>query len=358
MDYTRFAPVVVSMTDTGTIGARITAAGVPLATLGMRRGTADLRGLWRLKRLLGRHRPAIVQTWLYHADLLGLVAQRLGWAPRLVWNIRCTAAVEAGLVRAVLARASRLPLAVVVNSRAGRRFHEGLGYHPRRWEYVPNGIDTEIFRPDSAARQRMRSELGIDERAVAIGLAARWHAMKDHATFFAAAAELASRRRNVVLLLAGPGIDEANLDLASTVAKAGPLPQFRLLGEYRDMPALYSAFDIATLSSAFGEGFPNVLGEAMACGIPCVATDSGDAADILGPTGGVVPPRDPAALAAAWERLMAVGAEARRAVGEAARERVVAHYGLGVMVGCYETIYEDLLQCAPERSGPRTTRGR
>jgi glycosyltransferase involved in cell wall biosynthesis len=343
------------MTDKGTIGGHITAAGVPLVTLEMRRGAADPRGLWRLGRLLARRRPAILQTWLYHADLLGLVAHRLGWTPRLVWNIRCTEAVEAGGVRAVLARASRRPDVVIVNAQAGRRFHESLGYRPRRWEYVPNGIDAARFRPDPEARRDVRARLGIDAHTVAIGLPARWHRMKDHATFLAAAARLAARRQNLILLLAGRGIDAANRDLAAAIVRAGPLPPFRLLGDHHDMPGLYAALDIATLSSAFGEGFPNVLGEAMACGVPCVATDSGDAAEILGPCGEVVPPRDPAALAAAWERLVAAGVERRRALGAAARARVVGHYGLAVMVRRYEAIWDGLLPPASE-DGPRLVR--
>jgi glycosyltransferase involved in cell wall biosynthesis len=348
MDRTRFAAVAVSMTDAGKVGRRIEAAGIPLETLGIRRGRADPRGLSRLLRIVRRRRPAIVQTWLYHADLLGLVARLFGHAPRLVWNLRCTQSVGTGAVRSLLRRFSWLPRAVVVNARAVQEFHEHLGYRPRRWEYIPNGFDTDALRPDPAPGRRLRATLGIDERAVVIGMPARWHPMKDHATFFSAAARLATQP-DLVLVLAGAGLDEANPELAQTIAKSGKLPPVKLLGERRDMPALYRCFDIATLSSAFGEGFPNVLGEAMACGVPCVATDSGDTAEILGPTGEVVSPRDPAALAAAWGRLLAEGPEARRARGEAARARIVERYRLATMVRRYEAFYEDLLAAVPLR---------
>jgi glycosyltransferase involved in cell wall biosynthesis len=344
IDQARFASVVVSMTDLGSIGRQMIAAGIPLETLGIRRGAADPRGLLRLIRILRRHRPAILQTWLYHADLLGLAAARLGYAPHLLWNIRCTQSVGAGAVRGILRRCSRLPRAVIVNSLAGRRYHERLGYRPRRWEYVPNGFDTAAFKPEPAARRRLRSALGIDDDAVVIGLSARWHPMKDHATFFAAAARLATRHPQLVLVLAGAGIDDANRELAQTIARHGPLPPLKLLGERADMNALYPAFDIATLTSAFGEGFPNVLGEAMACGLPCVATDSGDAAAIIGPTGEVVPPGDASALAAAWERLATAGPEARRRRGAGARARIVEHYGLTAMVRRYEALYRDLFE--------------
>src|SRR5271155_3431460 len=139
---TRFPSVVVSMTDTGTIGPMIAAAGIPVEALGIRPGAIDPRGLTRFISLLRRYRPDIVQTWLYHADLLGLIAGQLGYAPRLAWNIRCSDMVGPGVLRAILGRFSSRPATVIVNSQAGRRFHERIGYHPRRWEYIPNGYDT------------------------------------------------------------------------------------------------------------------------------------------------------------------------------------------------------------------------
>jgi glycosyltransferase involved in cell wall biosynthesis len=353
MDRDRFASVVVSMTDAGTIGRHIEKAGIALETLGMRRGAADPRGLLRFLRVLRRQRPAIVQTWLYHADLLGLAAHALGYAPVLLWNIRCTQSIEAEFVRAVLRRGSSLPRAIIVNSLAGRHFHERLGYRPRRWEYLPNGFDTAFFKPDPAGRRRLRAELGIDDGAVVIGISARYHPMKDHATFFAAAARLATGHPELVLLLAGAGIDDANRELAQMMARHGPQPRLELLGDRRDMHALYPALDIATLTSAFGEGFPNALGEAMACGVPCVATDTGDAAEILGPTGEIVPPRDPTALAMAWERLLIAGPEKRRALGAAARARIVERYDLAVMLRHYEALYQELLGGEKTRSFDR-----
>jgi len=126
----------------------------------------------------------------------------------------------------------------------------------------------------------------------------------------------------------------------------------RLLGERSDVAEVYAALDIATLSSACGEGFPNVLGEAMACGLPCVATDIGDASELLGRTGIVVPPRDPRALAAAWLALIEIGAEGRRSLGSKARDRIVRDYGLGVAVARYEALYDDIAaQSVASREG-------
>jgi glycosyltransferase involved in cell wall biosynthesis len=266
----------------------------------------------------------------------------LGPTKRLVWNLRCTEMEgTAGLTR-LLAWGSGVPEAVIVNSYAGQRYHETLGYQSRRWVMIPNGFDTECFRPDTGARRRGRAELGISYDAVALLLPARYDAMKDHANFLAAAAKLAGRHPEAQFALAGAGAEPGNRELSEAIAAHGLGERIRLLGERRDIEALYPAFDIVTLSSAFGEGFPNVLGEAMACGVPCVATDIGDAAAIIGDCGIVVPARNPEALAAGWQRVMGLGAEGRAALGARARARIVEHYDLARVVARFEVLYDEI----------------
>src|SRR6266700_6934826 len=220
-DRSRFRSVVVSMTDTGTVGPSIAGAGIPVEALGIRRGMIDPRGVTRLIRLLRRYRPDIVQTWLYHADLLGLIATRLGYAPHLLWNIRCSDMAGPNVVRAILSRCSGLPETVITNSLAGRRFHEGIGYHPRRWEYIPNGYDTALLRPDETARLRIRAELGIDPAVTVIGLPARYHPMKDHANFLAAVARQAAAGPDPVFVLLGAGTDPENRELVRAIDAHG-----------------------------------------------------------------------------------------------------------------------------------------
>jgi glycosyltransferase involved in cell wall biosynthesis len=339
LDRSRYRSVVVSMTGFGTVGPGLASAGIELYSLDLRRGLPDPRGLIRLARILRQVRPDILQTWLYHADLFGLVAHRFAPACRLFWNIQCTEVVDAGLVRRLLIWCSSVPDVVIVNSLAGQRFHQRLGYHPRRWEHIPNGCDTGVFRFDARARRSLRCELGIADGAVAIGLPARYHPMKDHANFFAAAARLSAIRPEAVFLLAGAGVERSNKPLTDLIAAHGLAKRVRLLGERDDMVRVYSALDIATLSSAFGEGCPNVLGEAMSCGVPCAATDCGDAAELIGSTGSIAPPRNPEALAAAWDRLIAVGPGGRRLMGAEARARIVRRYDLAAIVRRYEAVY-------------------
>jgi len=348
-DRDRFRSVVVSMTDRGSFGPVLEAGGIELRLLGMRRGRADPTGLSRLGQILREVRPDVVQSWLYHADFLALAARLLSRrVPRLVWNIQCTDMRGDGLsrtgavLRRLLAWSAAIPDAIVVNSGAGRDFHASIGYRPRRWEMIPSGIDTREFRPDPAARTSFRQELGLDNETVLVGLAARFHPMKDHPTFLAGAARLAASDRRTRFVLSGTGTDAGNPQLTDAVARLGIADRVILLGERRDMPAFFAALDICALSSAYGEGCPNVLGEAMACGVPCVATDVGDSAAVIGDTGVVVPARDPAALAAGIERLIGLGAGGRQALGARARARIEQGYELGKIVARYEALYQEL----------------
>ena len=276
-----------------------------------------------------------------------------------MWGLQGTETIDTPVVRRLLAWFSGSPDAVVTVSRVGQRFHEGIGYRPRRWVHIPNAFDTAVLRPDPEARRRGRAALGIADDVVAILLPARYHPMKDHATFLAAAARLMPAHPaahppghpNVMFAMAGAGTDPANLDLAAAVAAHGLGDRALLLGDRRDIETLYPAFDIVTLSSAFGEALPMVLGEAMACGLPCVATDSGDAALIVGDAGIIVPPRDAAALAAGWAQLIALGDEGRAALGARARARVVEHYDLDRVVPRFEALYEEIATGAPPESG-------
>jgi glycosyltransferase involved in cell wall biosynthesis len=341
-DRARFRSIVVSMTGPGRLGEAIADAGIPLHSLGMRRGVPEPRALWRLRRVLRECRADVLQTWLYHADLMGLLAWRLGWAPHLLWNLRSTESIGSRRVRGLLNHWSGLPDAIVVNSHEGRRFHEALGYRPRRWAYIPNGFDTASLRPDPELRRRHRAALDIADDAFVVFLPARYHPMKDHATFLAAAARFAMARPEVRFALAGGGIEPSNRALAASIAESGLADRMLLLGERGDLPAIYPIADIVTLSSAFGEGFPNVLAEAMSCAVPCVATDVGDAGDIIGETGIVVPPRHPMALAAAWERLAALAPDDRYALGVTARARIVEQFDLSAIVARYEALYQTI----------------
>ncbi|WP_128565799.1 glycosyltransferase, partial [Methylobacterium crusticola] len=286
----RGLPQAVVALSGGPNEAVLRAAGIPVQVLAPRGLPGAAATLLALARRIRATRPGVVQGWLYHGDLFAAAAHRLAGAPRatrLAWGLRNSDidAARYGRLLALARRVSGWPDVVIANSRAGADFHLAQGYRPRRLAVVPNGIDTDTFRPDRAARAAVRAELGATCGAVVAVHAARLDPMKDHAGLIAAAGAVPE----VTVWLAGAG----------TESLAGLPPNVRALGRRDDLPRLYAAGDLVVSSSAFGEGFSNALAEGMACGLVAVATDVGDAAAILDGHGHVLPPRDPAALAAA-----------------------------------------------------------
>lgn len=351
---------VVSLKSVGPVGERLRARGVPVDALGLRGGVPDPRGLARLARRIRGFRPDVIQTWMYHADLLGGLAARLATRAPVLWNLRQSNLDPAGSKRTTIwtallcARLSHhLPEGIVCCSDSARTVHAALGYDERRMLVIPNGFDTDAFRPDPAARAEVRRSLGLESDAPLIGLAGRFDPQKDHRTFAAAAARLLRERPDVHFVLCGRGIEPGNPELARILNDAGVAHRAHRLGCRDDMPRITAALDLATSSSAFGEGFPNVIGEAMACGVPVVVTDVGDSAALADGCGVVVPPRDPAALAAAWQRILALDEARRYALGAAGRQRILREFSLEKAVARYEDLYRDAARARPGRTGTR-----
>jgi len=355
IDRSRFENVVISLTGLGTLGARIESLGIHVHTLGKRKPGAPnsiglgrflslfLIGLWKLVSQLRKERPTILQTWLYHSDLFGLMAGKLAGVPAIVWNLRCTnLKSQRDLAMRVLALLSVYPQGVLVNSLAGRQFHETKGYYPKKWFLIPNGFDLDLFRPDPEARKRLRGELDLPDETLLIGLIARIDPLKDHSNFLHAARILLEQRNDVQFVLAGLRVDHSNASLMAEIKALGLSAQVHLLGERQDVRYVMAALDILTSSSS-GEGFPNVVGEAMACAVPCVVTDVGDSALLVGDTGKVVPPENPELLAQAWLELLEMGREKRVRLGAAARERIQARFDIISVVKRYEQCYEELV---------------
>lgn len=344
---TAFRHVVVSLTDETPLAAALRASGIEIHNFSMRRGVFSPMAILRLVHIIKQNQPVVVQTWLYHADLVGLIAARLAGCHAVAWNLRCSNMDLAHyrwstrLVVRLLARLSSQPEIVLVNSEAGRDWHVRLGFHPRDWALVPNGIDTTLFRPNQTERQAWRDRLGVAAETVLVGMVARRDPMKDHETMLAAAAVAARAYPPIAFVLAGSGVSRSDPELARLAAAvAAPV---HLSGECADVPALMAALDIAVLSSAFGEGFPNVVAEAMAVGVPCIATDVGDTAAIIGETGRVVQPKDAKTLGNAIAELAADHA-ARHELGRAARRRIIKLYDLPLAVTRYEAIWRRIAE--------------
>ena len=349
MSKEEFEQDVISLTDIGPIGAKIRSYGVRVGALGMRRGVPNPLAVLKLAVWLRRSRPAVIQTWMYHADLIGGLAGKLAGGIPVAWGIRHSNLDPQGNKCSTIwtAKASAklspyLPDRIVCCSEASRREHTRLGYTSEKMVVIPNGFDLDLFRPNKEARLTVRQELGIPENALLIGLVARFDPLKDHRNFVKAAIMLHTTKPTAHFLLCGDRITWDNAVLAQWIDAASLSGHFHLLGRRKDIPRLVAALDIAT-SSSFGEGFPNVLGEAMACGVPCAVTDVGDSALIVRDTGRVVLPRDPTALAAAWHDLIEQGEDIRLRLGEAARRRIKENFSLPIITSRYENLYRKMV---------------
>lgn len=348
---------VVSLGDQGAVGPRISDLGIPVHPLGMDRTGLNAGRAFSLVPLARRLRPRLVIGWMPHGNLMASLAGfSLPNRVPVLWNIRMSLEDIASERRrtATLIRFGALfshhPAAIIYNSHAGAKQHESIGYRAANRVVISNGFDCDVFRPDDGARRQVREELGIDSGAIVIGLVARYHPTKDHAGFLRAGGIVARAHPEARFLLSGGGVTAEEHALRNVIAECRLQGRVLLLGERSDMPRIDAALDIAC-SSSWGEGCPNTIGEAMACGVPCVVTGVGDSAYLVGDTGLSVPPRNPEALARAIGQLVAAGPAHRQQLGEAARKRIETDFSLPAVARRYEELYREHLARSPRLQG-------
>ncbi len=339
---------VISMMDDGKYGPLLRASGVEVHCLGMPRGRITVSALWRLWHLLRMQRPEIVQTWMYHADLVGGTIARLAGVNAVCWGIHHTSLKREFSARSTIVVAhlcARLsgwvPSVIITSSEESARVHQKLGYPNKKFSVIPSGYDLAYFAPNSRARVRLRTEWGIRNETPLIGMVARHDAQKDHVNLIAALSQLRDIGTVFDCVLVGTGVDSENTSLRNAIMAAGLSHIIRLLGRRDDIPAVMNALDLHVLSSSFGEAFPNVLAEAMACGTPCVTTNVGDASLIVGDIGWVAPPANAEALAECIAKALE---EMKNSMQwgnrcKATRERVATNFSITRMVENYRVIW-------------------
>lgn len=332
IDQRKFDVTVVTMYDGGPLWAEMESIpGIKLISLG-KKGRGDyLRPMWKLFRTTGRIRPQIVHGYMGVSNILSLLAGK-PFGAKVVWGLRASNVnftlydrLSSWYFR-LAAELSRFPDLIIANSYAGKSYHVAEGYSGQRMVVIPNGFDTEKFLPNRALGSHLRAEWGIPPDALLIGLVARLDPMKDHATFLKAAAVLAAEFDHVHFVCVGNGPPAFRQQLEELGKSLGLQDRLIWAGERGDMPAVQNALDIATSATSFGEGFSNTIGEAMACGVPCVVTDVGDSARLIDATGLAIPFGDPSSLAAAWRTLVAMSPTERATLGKEARARIVGEF--------------------------------
>ncbi|RKS90883.1 glycosyltransferase [Sphingosinicella microcystinivorans] len=341
MNKDHFGNEVVSLTDFGPIAECMRDTGINVSALHIPR----LAGISGLVGKIRSTRADIVQTWMYHADLLGGIVARMLTDRPVIWNIRNNELPGGAgslptrfTMRACALLSDCVPTRIVTNSNMAKDVHVREGYRDTKFRIIPNGFDTRRFSPDSEQRASIRKQLDISDNDFLVGFFARLDPVKNHTGFIDSCASILTEVPQLRILMCGRGVDEKNVPLLRQLEAAGLRSHAILLGEQPDMPRYYAAIDTLCLASK-SEAFPNVVGEAMACGIPCVVTDVGDCRDVVGKAGLVVPAENEIALGAALKALAAMPVVQRQAMGRFGRERIVSVYSLDQIVRQYERLY-------------------
>ncbi len=345
----KFESHVISLQSGGPLKTEIEALGVPVTEVGLH-GFASLPGgISRLVKCCREFRPSLLQGWMYHGNLLASIAQKKISEVPLAWSIRVTADgrnLGKSLTRQLIllgARWSSRPKRIIYNSGRAAEQHAELGYASEGASVIPNGFDTDVFRPSSELREMTRRRFGIAPGTFVVGIVGRYNPIKDYASFFSAAKLMSEKIPSVRFIAVGKGVDESNSEIVAQIDQLGIQEKCVLAGNQNEMHEIYPAMDVL-VSSSEAEGFPNVLGEALSCGIPCVATDVGDSARVVGPVGIVVPPKDPAKIADAVDTLYREKDEARATRANASRQHIIENYGLDAIVRQYETLFLEITQ--------------
>ncbi|MPM29786.1 D-inositol-3-phosphate glycosyltransferase [bioreactor metagenome] len=289
---------------------------------------------------------------MYHADLIGGIVVRLSGIRTICWGIHHSVLVRGAspfstiLVAKVCALLSGIvPRVIICCSQEAIVVHKSMGYRADKMICIPNGYDISKFNTDPEKRKKIREEIGIKEEISLLGMVARYDPLKDHENLLNALCIL--KRTGVIFkcVLVGTGMDDTNQKIKEQIRERALEREVLLLGRRNDIPALMNALDLHILSSS-SEAFPNVLAEAMACGTPCVATDVGDAAIIVGDTGWIVPPKEPEALAGAItkainEHVTEPERWSRRSAG--ARERIAENFGIATFLKRYQQCWREII---------------
>jgi glycosyltransferase involved in cell wall biosynthesis len=339
---------VINLGNPGVVGERLAAAGVRVESLGLCARPGALLRLLQLPRKLAPRAPGtVVQTWLWHADLIGGLCARAAGNRHVVWNLRnsmpglaATKLSSRAAARLCARLSRRVPVRIICNSRAALEAHIAIGYDGARCLVVPNGFDLQRFQRSAAVRARQRLQWRAAEEDLLVGMVARVDPFKDHATFIRAAAALASHQPRVRFVLVGEGVSR-DPGIHALIEAAGLRSRFILEERREDVATVMSALDVFCLAS-LSEGFPNVLGEAMACATPAVSSDVGDAREILGDDLLIASVGDAGALATCIRYVLDLPEKQRHALGLRQRDAIATRYDLERIWRQYLAVYRAL----------------
>ena len=345
---------VWTLTNNVPLAPDLERAAIEVRTFDGGKSPQGIARLAALPRTMASEPCSLLQCWMYHAEVLGVLSRLRGARAPQIWTLRqsrLSSDANSHMTRLLMrvgAWGSRhVPAAIVAGSQAALEAHRAIGYRAPLMPTIHNGVDITHFAPNAESRARRRGTWGLDADTIAIGYLARVSAVKAHGDLLAAAARLIDtpglpRWR---LVLVGSGTARGNEPLASMIRKAGLEAQVICAGVDADPAAALAGFDIA-VSSSLGEGFPNAVAEGMATGIPTVATDVGDTRVLLGDSRYLVPPAQPERLATAIMPLLRLSASDRHALGDSLRRRVEQCFDIAAAIDAYVALYRQIISDA------------
>ena len=323
--------IVISLTDNGEIGRILESLGASVICLGMHNWSSIFKALFKLKKIIQNEKPDIIHTWMYHANILGGIAAFIAKNKNIIWSIRRSEftrdeSLSTFIVMRIGAIFSNvIPKVVVCVAESGLENHQKYGYKPDNMIVIPNGFDLEQLKPDQVIRKEIRKELNIYDDEVVIGCVGRFHESKGYEILIASSMEVIKLHKKVRYLLIGRDLDQQNIILMEWLNNTGFSDHFLLAGEKHNVSDYMSAMDIFCLSS-ITEGFPNVLGEAMASELPCVATSVGDVQKITGNNAILVQPNDKKLLTKGLCEMLNMDKKKRHRMGLIGRKKIEQEY--------------------------------
>lgn len=344
IDKSKYDIKVISMMDIGITGKKIEKLGIKVYTLNMRRGLPNLKGLKKAIKLCNN--VDIIQSWMYHADLFAFIVAKFCKPKKLIWGIRRSNLEKDKnkkmtiLIAKINSKLSKYVDNIVSCSITATEVHKNFGFDKNKICTIPNGFSIEKFYYIKTAKEELCKELSISKDKKILSLVGRWEILKDHENCLKALKILNQKRNDFVLLLCGTGINKENIKLVNMIRENKLENKVYLMDQREDIPKIMSATDVY-ISSSSGEGFPNVIGEAMACEAICAVTDVGDSSYIVGNTGIVVPRKEPRLLFEAIEKILNYSKEEKLTKKKLARQRIVENFEISAIVKKYSKLYEE-----------------
>lgn len=343
----RFKPVVITLTNLRGYNTSIKNLNIPIINIGLTNNISSFFKIFKLFVVLHRISPSVVHTWMYHADLLGGIVAYILKVPKIIWCVRhsdfskSTVKYSTYLIMKFCTYLSKhIPNEIIYCSSRAADIHESFGYSTNKRKIIPNGFDLTNFRQSSSKRLKIRNELKINVNSILIGQVGRFHPQKNHLGFLKSICSINNKFPGTHFLLVGKGITHNNALISNFIFKNNLSSVVHLLGLRHDIPAIMASLDILVSASTNGEAFPNVIGEAMSCGVPCVVTNVGDSVEIIGNSGVVANAFDSSDIAEKIIKLINLHPSERLKLSKDARQRVKLHYDIRNVIKLYESLYK------------------